>query len=506
MSKYVVMKLYSNFLNEYAQEGRDNSSPVTWSELSELRNHMDELWKKFGVDITFTNHFFDRVNDPRNRKQITIGELSKLFSETYTKHGHNISMKVKPGSDNEFEAVITDLSTKVNLPFVLEWDRKSRQLRLVAKTVMRKNDFKTPDQRFVVQQFDPTEKKMKTYRDITEWVGWNTPEVAPIATPQAVDDVDSAAFSVEKPEILEKLNAYCHDIANHQYINPYYPLNALWKKLMVVGINFDLKALLMTGVQGRVEVPLNMYGGRFGALGGPSFVSADDGITNRVPGGLNLVVTYQKTGGVYTLDATIEHGVKAIGFGEEVVSEAAEEPIHKQYKYQGKTKNGTLVFKHPEGHQFHVQDMPAMAGRKADIQWGHRGADSEATTQGFGYPGLHKHLKTFHGDKKVTEAEDYNQHSDCGNCAFGKSAVKEAKEFHSGVTPKKHPFHSVATQHGFEHEVSHEDGHGGYFHTYFHPEGGPALALGTHLGKPAWMHNKESGTTEHGLRTSLKKK
>ena len=323
------MKLYSSLVTEYAQEPRDNSSPVTWSELSELRNHLDELWKKLGVDITFTNHFFDRVNDPRNKKQITIGELSKLFSETYSKHGHNISMKVKPGSDNEFEAVITDLSTKVNLPFVLEWDRKRQELRLVAKTVMLKNDFKTPDQRFVVQQYEPqgtvmTEKKMKTYKDIKEWVGWNTPEVAPIATPQAVDDVDSAAFSVEKPEILEKLNAYCHDIANHQYINPYYPLNTLYKKLMLVGINFDLKKILMTGEQGRVEVPLSMFGGRFGVLGAPgSFVSSDDGITNRVPGGLNLVVTYQKTGGVYTLDATIQRGVLpgAVGFGEEVVSE-----------------------------------------------------------------------------------------------------------------------------------------------------------------------------------------
>jgi hypothetical protein len=319
------MKLYSSFLREYQQDNSSQGSdrPVTWQELSELRNHLDALWGKLGVDVTFTNHFFDRVNDPRNRKQITIGELSKLFSETYAKHGQNISVRVKPGSDHEFEAVITDLSTKVNLPFVLEWNRQMRELRLVAKTVMRKHDFKIPptEKRFVVQQYEP-EKKMKTYKDLTEWVGWNTPEVAPIATPQAVDDVDSAAFSVEKPEILEKLNAYCHDIANHQYINPYYPLNALWKKLMLIGLNFDLKKLMMTGEQGRVEVPINQFGGRFGVLGDPAtYMSHDDG--TRVAGGLNLVVTYQKTGGVYTLDATIERGFTpgAIGFGEEAAEE-----------------------------------------------------------------------------------------------------------------------------------------------------------------------------------------
>jgi hypothetical protein len=86
---------------------------------------------------------------------------------------------------------------------------------------------------------------------------------------------------------------------------------------MLIGLNFDLKKLMMTGEQGRVEVPINQFGGRFGVLGDPAtYMSHDDG--TRVAGGLNLVVTYQKTGGVYTLDATIERGFTpgAIGFGE----------------------------------------------------------------------------------------------------------------------------------------------------------------------------------------------
>src|ERR1041385_2369348 len=100
------MKLYSSLLKEYQEQERGSESPVTWSELAELRNHLDELWGKLGVDISFSHHFFDRVNDPRNKKQITIGELEKLFSDTYAKHGHSISIKVKPESDNEFEAVL----------------------------------------------------------------------------------------------------------------------------------------------------------------------------------------------------------------------------------------------------------------------------------------------------------------------------------------------------------------------------------------------------------------
>ena len=35
-----------------------------------------------------------------------------------------------------------DLSTDINIPFVLKWDRDNQELDLVAKSVMRK-DFKT---------------------------------------------------------------------------------------------------------------------------------------------------------------------------------------------------------------------------------------------------------------------------------------------------------------------------------------------------------------------------
>ena len=98
---------------------------------------------------------------------------------------------------------------------------------------------------------------------------------------------------------------------------------------MLVGVNFDLKKILLTGEQGRVETPISQFGGRFGVLGDPSsFVSQDDGIKDRVHGGLNLVVTYQKTGGVYTLDVTIQQGFQpaAIGFGEEVSEKESHPP------------------------------------------------------------------------------------------------------------------------------------------------------------------------------------
>ena len=44
-----------------------------------------------GVDVEFTRHFMQRVNDPRNKKQITPAELTRLFKQSYKKYGKMIT-------------------------------------------------------------------------------------------------------------------------------------------------------------------------------------------------------------------------------------------------------------------------------------------------------------------------------------------------------------------------------------------------------------------------------
>ena len=78
----------------------------------------------------------DRVNDVRNRKQITVAELIRMFKQSYKKYGKKIA---RLGPD--IEAVLNDMQTDINMPFVLKWDGK--ELDLVAKTVMRKQNFAT---------------------------------------------------------------------------------------------------------------------------------------------------------------------------------------------------------------------------------------------------------------------------------------------------------------------------------------------------------------------------
>jgi hypothetical protein len=118
---------------------------VSQSQLKDLEKYLDQLFKILNVDVSFTKHFLDRVNDSRNGKPITVDELQLLFKKTIQKYGKKI-----PALGPDAEAVLNDMKTQINLPFVLKWDRDSEELDLVAKTVMRKKNFMTHNQKFTV--------------------------------------------------------------------------------------------------------------------------------------------------------------------------------------------------------------------------------------------------------------------------------------------------------------------------------------------------------------------
>jgi uncharacterized membrane protein YgcG len=119
-------------LNLRAQKEKE----VKKSDIDQLEKYADRLFGAVGIDVEFTRHFLDRVNDARNKVQITPSELTRLFRQSYKKFGKRIA---KLGPDAE--AVITDMKTDINMPFVL--NLKGGELELIAKTVMRKKDFKT---------------------------------------------------------------------------------------------------------------------------------------------------------------------------------------------------------------------------------------------------------------------------------------------------------------------------------------------------------------------------
>lgn len=119
---------------------------VTQQQLDALEKVLDRVFKPLGIDVEFTRHFLDRVNDERNYRQITITELAMLFKKEFQRWGKPIA---RLGPDAE--AVMKDLSSDINIPFALDWNKDSGMLELVAKTVMRKKNFRTSNKEFPVE-------------------------------------------------------------------------------------------------------------------------------------------------------------------------------------------------------------------------------------------------------------------------------------------------------------------------------------------------------------------
>ena len=133
---------------------------VSSSQLAQVEKYLDRLWGKVGVDIEFTRHFMDRVNDTRNDKPINSAEVMRIFKQTFKKYGKQI-----PKLGKDAEALMKDMKTDVNVPFVLKWDGK--EFDLIAKTIMRKKNFKSSSKKFAVEGKLEESKK--------EFVIWGIP-------------------------------------------------------------------------------------------------------------------------------------------------------------------------------------------------------------------------------------------------------------------------------------------------------------------------------------------
>jgi hypothetical protein len=117
------------------------SEDISPRELDYIDTIADSLFKNLGIDVEFTRHFLERVNDERNGEPITGEEIIDLFKKAYAQHGGTIKdMK-------QADAILVDLMTDINIPFIMKPTGKKTK-ELVAATVMRKKDFKSdPRQR-----------------------------------------------------------------------------------------------------------------------------------------------------------------------------------------------------------------------------------------------------------------------------------------------------------------------------------------------------------------------
>lgn len=124
-------------------------------ELFSAEQQIDRLFRDIGLDVKFSRHAMNRMLDPDDPARrdydanqyardtdVTQEELVAAFKEMKQKYG---SQLLKARSNPEaFVGVLKDVATKLNLPFVIDYDIVRKRVHdLVVKTVMRKDNFKT---------------------------------------------------------------------------------------------------------------------------------------------------------------------------------------------------------------------------------------------------------------------------------------------------------------------------------------------------------------------------
>lgn len=118
---------------------------ITISELKSIEQWADNLFKALNIDIVFTRHFYDRLNDFRNGKDIETDELIDIFKKFFQKYRDKISYipLSKP-------SLLKDLNTKINIPFTLEYDKTKDEIDFIAKTIQRKDNYLGNEKKYYI--------------------------------------------------------------------------------------------------------------------------------------------------------------------------------------------------------------------------------------------------------------------------------------------------------------------------------------------------------------------
>ena len=114
------------------------------------------------VDVVLTDkHFFDRLTDPRNKKPISPAELIGFFKRLGKKKKDFLNFLQLYG-----QIVAKDNRSKINIPFMKQANK------VIAKTVMRKDDFKTPDPEYKFEGVNDF-----FYMDFKKWAHKNRAKI-----------------------------------------------------------------------------------------------------------------------------------------------------------------------------------------------------------------------------------------------------------------------------------------------------------------------------------------
>ena len=135
MGKTAEAGIYRAYIEKMKKITKQRNEDFTQRDVNDLEKFADRILKKYDIDVEFTRHFVDRLNDPRNSPEIKVAELQKFFKKIQRNKGKNIR------NNPDVEAVLKDMSTNLNLPVVIK--TRGDEFVVTNKTIMRKKDFKT---------------------------------------------------------------------------------------------------------------------------------------------------------------------------------------------------------------------------------------------------------------------------------------------------------------------------------------------------------------------------
>ena len=121
---------------------------ITEQQLLDLEADINDILAEDCARIHFTFHAaFERINDPRNKPSITLHELDNVFQTFIQTH---LSTIIDYDEGTRF--VLKCNKTHLHFPCAITYDRQVGKLWVVQNviTVMRKKDFKSPDNFLVI--------------------------------------------------------------------------------------------------------------------------------------------------------------------------------------------------------------------------------------------------------------------------------------------------------------------------------------------------------------------
>ena len=133
------------------------------------------------------------------------------------------------------------------------------------------------------------EKKMKTFNKFVAEAG--QPEI-----PNETTFARNPSNGYLTPDVVRKLNAVVGRIFEEDQFDPYNRLQLMRNSLLKLGLTFN-EYPPMNEENGEFNLPLTLFGGRFGKDENTPYNEflQDDGISNKVEGGLSLNVSYEMT-------------------------------------------------------------------------------------------------------------------------------------------------------------------------------------------------------------------